>query len=282
MLNFYQHLPENISPWIFGQYPIPIRWYGLMYVVAFGLVYHLMLYRIKRKEVALTPALLGSIMTSGIIGVVIGARLGYVFFYNCDYYWHHPLEIVLPFNIADGSWQYSGISGMSFHGGLIGVFSGLLYFCRKNKIRLTSITDALAPVVPLGYAFGRIGNFLNGELYGRLTSVPWGMYFPYAPTHHLRHPSQLYESLFEGFILFAILWMTRKRFFLSSGTKSIAYLVGYASARFVIEFFREPDVQVGKFFGFVTMGQILCVAMIFAGVLWYLFLKFRTRNGFKE
>ncbi|MFH0921822.1 MAG: prolipoprotein diacylglyceryl transferase [Fibrobacterota bacterium] len=266
---WWQHIPERIHPDLIQVGFFHVRWYGFMYVVAFSLVYLLTTYRIKQKEINLSSPLLDRVLTWGILGTIIGARLGYVLFYNFKYYWHNPLEIILPFDISSGSWHYTGLSGMSFHGGLIGVFVSLWLCCRKANVPLTSVTDALAPVVPLGYAFGRIGNFINGELYGRLTSVSWGMYFPLAPSYRLRHPSQLYEALFEGFLLFAILWTTRKRLFLSPGAKTLAYLVGYASARFIIEFFREPDIQVGKFLGVMTMGQILCCLMILVGVLLY-------------
>jgi len=270
----WQHIPEHIHPDIISLGFFHIRWYGFMYIVAFTLVYLLTAYRIKRNEITISRPMLDKVLTWGILGTVMGARLGYVLFYNLNYYLRNPLEIVLPFDLAGGTWQYTGLSGMSFHGGLIGVLISLWFFCRKAKISLVSVTDALAPAVPLGYAFGRLGNFINGELYGRLTTVPWGMYFPLAPSYHLRHPSQLYEALFEGFLLFAVLWTTRKRFFRSPGAKSVAYLVGYATVRLVIEFFREPDTQIGLFFGVVSMGQILCSAMILVGLL----LLFRNRR----
>jgi phosphatidylglycerol:prolipoprotein diacylglycerol transferase len=207
-----------------------------------------------------------------ILGLIVGARLGYVLFYNFSYYLSHPLEILLPFEFSGGI-RFVGISGMSYHGGAIGVLLATLIFCRKRAISFWNILELFSPAVPLGYTFGRIGNFINGELYGRRTDVPWGMYFPLDSLHQLRHPSQLYEAFFEGLVLFAILWSIRRRSPFD-GFLFAAYLFGYGFVRFFIEFFREPDVQLGLIFGGVfTMGQALCLLMMAAGVLIYFFRR---------
>ena len=158
-----------------------------------------------------------------------------------------------------------GISGMSYHGGAIGVLLASIIFCRKHRINFWRFADLFCPAIPLGYTFGRIGNFINGELYGRVTTVPWGMYFPLDPYHRLRHPSQLYEAFFEGIFLFAILWMMRKKKYFDGFLFSL-YLIGYGTVRFFIEFFRAADPQVGFVFGMLTMGQVLCLVMVFLGI----------------
>ncbi len=167
-----------------------------------------------------------------MIGVIIGGRFGYALFYNFGYYFQHPLEIILPFDFSHGI-RFVGLSGMSYHGGLIGVVLASILFCRKYKIKFWHFGDMLCPAVPLGYTFGRIGNFINGELYGRVTDVPWGMYFPLDPSQSLRHPSQLYEALFEGIVLFILLWLIRKKKMFDGFLIGI-YICGYGFVRFFI------------------------------------------------
>jgi phosphatidylglycerol:prolipoprotein diacylglycerol transferase len=154
---------------------------------------------------------------------------------------------------------------MSYHGGLIGVVMVFILFCRKHKINFWHFGDLFCPAIPLGYTFGRIGNFINGELWGRVTTMPWGMYFPLDSTHSLRHPSQLYEALFEGIVLFILLWLIRKKK-LFDGFLIGIYIGGYGFVRFFIEFFREPDYQLGFVLGFMSMGQVLCLLMMAAGI----------------
>lgn len=149
-------------------------------------------------------------MVWAMVGLIVGARLGYALFYNFSYFMAHPLEIILPFDFSDGI-RFVGLSGMSYHGGFIGVAAVTIYVCHKHKIKLWQFGDWLCAAIPLGYMFGRLGNFINGELWGRVTTVPWGMYFPLDPTRSLRHPSQLYEALFEGLFLFCVLWPIRKK-----------------------------------------------------------------------
>jgi phosphatidylglycerol:prolipoprotein diacylglycerol transferase len=262
--HWWQHLPEHMNPVIFSIGTFSLQYYGLMYLVAFTIVYFLASYRLKREaRFNLDNEKLQELMVSMILGIIIGARLGYVLFYNFSYYMHNPLEIVLPFDISDG-FRFTGIAGMSFHGGLIGVLLGTLYFARRNRMPFLDVTDLIAPCVPLGYTFGRIGNFINGELFGRVTERSIGMYFPMAPGRDLRHPSQLYEAFFEGIVLFLILWVLKKKVKIS-GAMLPLYLIGYGLFRFFIEYTRQPDPQLGFVFLKFSMGQILCSLMILAG-----------------
>jgi phosphatidylglycerol:prolipoprotein diacylglycerol transferase len=260
----WQHIPESISPNLFEVGAFQIRYYSLMYIVAFMLTYILVAYRIKRDGYDYSLEIIQDYFIWAIIGLILGARLGYVLFYHFDYYLIHPLEILLPFDFSRGI-RFVGISGMSYHGGAIGVLLASMIFCWKRKIDFWNFADLFSPAIPLGYTFGRIGNFINGELYGRMTDVPWGMYFPHDPTRQLRHPSQLYEAFFEGIVLFIILWSLRKKktfdgFFFS------LYLIGYGMIRFIIEFLREPDLHLGFIWASLSMGQLLCLLMMAAGM----------------
>ncbi|RQV95769.1 prolipoprotein diacylglyceryl transferase, partial [bacterium] len=210
-MNWWQHIPEHINPNIFEIGLFQLRYYGLMYVIAFATTYILVVFRIKHEESNISREDVQAYFIWAIIGVMVGGRLGYVLFYDLTYFAYNPLSIISPFDISRNGLHYTGISGMSFHGGLIGVLLTSLLFCRKHKINFWKLADLFSPAFPLGYTFGRIGNFINGELYGRVTSVPWGMYFPLDVSHQLRHPSQLYEALFEGMFLFLILWNVRKK-----------------------------------------------------------------------
>ncbi len=272
--NWWQHLPEHISPVLFQVGPVKVQYYGLMYLLAFAVTYMLVMVRLKREEdQTITTEQVQSLFTAMIIGLLVGARIGYVLFYNFSYYLHHPLEIVLPFDFSNGM-TYTGIAGMSFHGGLIGIIVAVWLYIRKAKIDFFQAADLIVPAIPLGYTFGRIGNFINGELYGRITLKPWGMYFPTAPTNALRHPSQLYEAFFEGIFLFGILWVLRKRV-RTSGAMLALYLIGYGLVRFGIEFFRQPDAHLGFVMTGFSMGQVLCALMILAGLILFVFLRKR-------
>ncbi|MFA5129567.1 MAG: prolipoprotein diacylglyceryl transferase [Patescibacteria group bacterium] len=259
MLNI-SSLPSLISPYILHTPWISIRWYGVMYVLSIIVVYLVATWRIKHEKCIITKEQFTDALIWGFIGMVIGARLLYVFIYDPSYYLANPLQIIWPF---EGS-AYVGLAGFSYHGGLIGAILGLLLYCKKFRIRPWDMSDLIIPVIPIGYFFGRIGNFLNDELYGRVTSVPWGMYFPSDPTGKLRHPSQLYEALLEGIVCFLILWFVRKRI---KGPQLFGlYLVTYAIARIIVEFFREPDPQLGFIFGALTMGQVLSGLMLCVGL----------------
>jgi len=200
------------------------------------------------------------------IAALLGGRIGYVLFYNLPYFWAHPLAIVSPYDAASG--QYVGIYGMSYHGALIGVIIATTYFCKKNNISFWQWSDFVVPAIPAGYFFGRVGNFLNGELFGRVTDSPLGMYFA-QDSINLRHPSQLYEAFGEGVLLFVILWAVRNKKH-RPGTILIYYVMGYGIIRFMIEFFRQPDPQIGFLGSYFTLGQLLCVVMIAVGALFFL------------
>jgi len=234
--------------------PLAIRWYGLMYLVGFACAFWLGRLRIKQgKAGRVTTAALDDLLFYGVLGVVIGGRLGYVLFYKPGYYFSHLLEI-------PAVWH----GGMSFHGGFLGVLLAVWWVARKNGLRWLEITDFLAPLSPLAFAAGRLGNFINGELPGRVTTVPWGMVFDGAGPL-ARHPSQLYQFALEGVLLFVILWIysAKPR---PLAAVSAAFLVGYGALRFAAEFFREPDDFLGLLALNLSMGQWLSLPMIAVGL----------------
>ncbi len=244
----------QIDPVAFAVGPLAVRWYGLMYLVGFGMAFLLARRRIKQgKSGNISLAVLDDLFFFCVLGVVLGGRLGYVLFYKPGYYFSHPLEIVAV-------WQ----GGMSFHGGFLGVLLAMLFIARKYRIRWLAITDFIAPMIPLGLAAGRIGNFINGELWGRVTDVPWGMVFRGAGPLP-RHPSQLYQFALEGLLLFVILWLysAKPR---PMGAVSAMFLIGYGVLRFAAEFFREPDDFLGLLAFNLSMGQWLSLPMILAGI----------------
>jgi len=247
-----------------------------MYIVAFIIFYLLVLYRLKHEVYEYSKDVVQNYLLWAMMGVLIGGRLGYAAFYNLKFFISSPLAIISPFDCSNGC-RFVGISGMSFHGGVIGIVLLSIFFCRKYTIEFWDFADLLAPAIPLGYTFGRLGNFINGELYGRSTDAPWGMYFPLDPAYQLRHPSQLYEAFFEGIFLFTILWTLRKKRYFNGFLLSL-YLIGYGLVRFCIEFVREPDPQLGLIWEPMTMGQILCAAMILGGTL-IMFLRKRPKSG---
>lgn len=268
-MTFWNQIPYKISPYLFQINGFGIRYYSLMYIFAFVTIYFLLKYRLKTETFAITVTQMDDFITWAAIGVLAGGRLGYVLFYDLNYYLLHPLNIFLPFDVSHG-FKFTGISGMSYHGGLLGVVAAAYFFCRKNRINLWEFSDLLCPAIPLGYTFGRLGNFLNAELYGRVTTLPLGMYFPTDPTRALRHPSQLYEAFFEGLVLFFLLWIIRQKKIFQHLMFSL-YLIGYGSMRFVIEFVRKPDDHLNDLWRAFTMGQIFCFIMILAG--FFLMLK---------
>ena len=242
----------HIDPVIVRVGPFAVRWYGMMYLLGFWVSYLLVAYQVRKKGLDLGKNFVGSLYTYLILGLLIGARLGYVVFYNLSYYDAHPLEVF-------ALWQ----GGMSFHGGLIGSVAAGVYFCRKMRQDPWEIADLVAATAPIGLGLGRLGNFINGELYGRVTGQPWAMVFPSGGPLP-RHPSQLYELFFEGVVLFVVLWILKDRGF-RSGLLMAIFLLLYGLFRFLIEFFREPDPQIGFIFGPFTMGHLLCALMIITG-----------------
>lgn len=223
-----------------------------MYVIAFAIGYVVLVKTSRRKGHDLTSQDIGDFLTYAVVGVIVGARLGYCVFYNTAYYWHNPWKV---FAVWEG--------GMSFHGGLLGVAFGALIYARKSGKPFLGLGDLAAIAAPMGLFFGRIGNFINGELYGRATDVSWAMVFPGAGEYP-RHPSQLYEAFFEGLLLFMVLFMLSKKK-LPKGFLLAIFLIGYGFFRFFLEFFREPDPQIGFLFGPFTMGQLLCTIMVVVG-----------------
>lgn len=235
--------------------PLAIHWYGLMYLIGFALVWLLGNYRIKQKRSPIDKKGLEDLIFYCALGVVVGGRLGYVLFYQPDYYLQpqHWLQI---FYVWEG--------GMAFHGGLIGVLAVLAWFSYQRRIPFFALGDFLAPLIPLGLAAGRLGNFINGELWGRPTDLPWGMIFPQAMDGVARHPSQLYQMGLEGILLFLILWLFSERS-RPQGQVSGLFLMGYGLFRFIAEFSREPDAFLGLLWAQLSMGQLLSLPMMALG-----------------
>ncbi|MDG2203326.1 MAG: prolipoprotein diacylglyceryl transferase [Burkholderiales bacterium] len=243
--------------------PLAVRWYGLMYLIGFGLGLTLGRLRIRANQnPSISVRQFDDLLFYIILGVILGGRLGYSIFYDLTNVIRMPISV---FYVWEG--------GMSFHGGLIGVCVAVAMYARQKKQNWLVLTDFIAPLVPLGLAAGRIGNFINGELWGRPTDVPWAMVFPQSGSLVGRHPSQLYEFFLEGIVLFVILWISSRKK-TSVGITSGLFLVFYGLFRFVIEFMREPDAHLGILSSGLSMGQWLCVPMLFIG----LFLLLRGKK----
>lgn len=264
--------PE-IDPIIFSLGPLHVRWYGLMYVLGFLASYMLVKKQIKDFSYSKLNHHFENLNLVLILCVVIGGRLGYVLFYNPMYFLANPLEI-------PATWS----GGMSFHGACIALILGGFIYCRRNSLDFWRTADLYAATIPIGLCLGRIGNFINGELFGRVTESPLGMVFPGGGPLP-RHPSQLYEALFEGLLLFALLWSVRKKPWKNQskwphGSILALFLIGYGVVRIVVENFREPDQQLGYLLGGLTMGQILSLGMTGCGVLiWSQLIKIRRTQG---
>ncbi|NCB00854.1 MAG: prolipoprotein diacylglyceryl transferase [Spirochaetia bacterium] len=301
MINYIAY-PAWISPYVFNS--LPIRWYSMMYLVAFALTYILFIRQRNRGKIAITNDDTLTLFLYTITGLIVGARLFSALLYEgSSYYWLHPWLIFWPFR--DGS--FVGLPGMSYHGGLVGSVVGALLFSRRYKFSFLHIGDVLVTAIPLGYTAGRLGNFINGELWGRITTAPWGMIFPASPRFSTnlewvrnfatsigmefqvgdlislpRHPSQLYEALFEGIILFIIMYFIVQPRRKWNGFSIAWYLIGYGVFRFIIEYVRQPDSHLGyiitgdsgsssiEFFQSlinISMGQILSLLMIASGII---------------
>jgi phosphatidylglycerol:prolipoprotein diacylglycerol transferase len=268
----------DIDPIAVAIGPLKVHWYGLMYLIGFALAWVLGRWRASRPGSAWTPQMVDDVVFYCVIGVIAGGRLGYMLFYGYDQILANPLNI---FKVWEG--------GMSFHGGLIGVLIAIQLFARKHGLRFFTVGDFVAPLVPLGLLFGRIGNFINGELWGHATSMPWGMHLPCERFPHYcaglpadaqwslpLHPSQLYESMLEGAVLFAILWWFSRK---PRPTMAVSglFLLLYGLFRFSVEFVRLPDAHIGYLaFGWLTMGQLLSLPMVLFGAL-LLALAYRRR-----
>lgn len=244
----------QIDPVIFTIGPLAIRWYGMMYLLGFGAAYLLIRHLVQLRALPLEKDKVADLLFYSILGVIVGGRLGYVFFYNLPWYLDHPLEIA-------SIWR----GGMSFHGGLLGVIVAVLLFCRRNRLPILLTGDIMAAATPIGLGLGRVGNFINAELWGRVTDQPWGVIFPGGGPFP-RHPSQLYEAVLEGLLLFIILYLLHRRK-VTEGVPFAVFFLCYGLFRFCVEFFRQPDAHLGFLWGGATMGQMLCIPMMLFGIL---------------
>jgi phosphatidylglycerol:prolipoprotein diacylglycerol transferase len=285
LISFWQFLPYKINPEIFSWGFFTVRWYFMGYLLGFFTVYLLVLYRFWKDTSSLDREKLIESLFWVFGGLILGARLGYVFFYDLSGFFSHPLGVFSPFVWEEGGFRYRGIYGMSYHGGLIGSLLAFWFYSKKSGLPFFSALNFILPAVPLGYFWGRMGNFFNGELWGRVTQKPWGMYFPNAyfldGESFLRHPSQLYEALGEGIFIFILLWNLRNK------KKAKAYLLplylfSYGTIRFVIEFWREPDEHLGFLLGKLSLGQLLCFLMIITGAVLWFFINRLEKKGIKK
>lgn len=243
----------NIDPVIFSVGPLHVRWYGLMYVLGFSATYYLVNRQILGRKLEKWALHFENLNFVLIVSLIIGARLGYAIFYNFPYYSEHPAEIFAV-------WQ----GGMSFHGALLGVILGGIVYCLKNRLDFWQGADLYVVTIPIGLGFGRLGNFINGELFGRESNVSWAMVFPNGGPEP-RHPSQLYECFLEGMVLFVLLWFLKEKK-MPTGYLLALFFLFYGLFRSFVELFREPDPQLGFILAHLTMGQVLSTCMILAGL----------------
>ena len=274
LINSWNHIYENFDPIAFHIGSISAHWYGIMYAIALLSAISVAHWIVKKDKLNISKEFLDSYIWWIEIGVILGARIGYVIFYDLhtSYYLTHPWQIFNPFS-SNGT--FVGISGMSYHGALAGFIIASLLWCKKNKISFWFMVDIAALAVPLGYIFGRIGNFINQELVGRVTNVSWGIYVDGI----LRHPSALYEAFLEGFVVFVILFtIRRKKQF--DGQLGLLYVILYSVMRIVAEIFRQPDVQLGFLLGttWLTMGMIISFIFAFLCLVVYIIVlkRFKT------
>jgi phosphatidylglycerol:prolipoprotein diacylglycerol transferase len=258
------HYIHNLDPVIFGIGSLQVRWYGLMYVIGFIISGYLLKILVQKNFFKVRVEKIDTLITTMIICMFLGARFFYVFIYNWEYYSQNMLELLAV-------WK----GGLSFHGALAGLCVGGYIFARQNKITWFEVMDAVALAGSQGLFWGRLGNFINGELYGRPTNSWVGVIFPNGGGLYPRHASQLYEAFLEGIALTLILWIIRAKVKVY-GMISAAFIAVYGLFRFVVEFYREPDSQLGYYFGFLTMGQLLCLIMIVVGLLVGMYAKKRN------
>ncbi|MBA5866985.1 MAG: prolipoprotein diacylglyceryl transferase [Nitrospira sp. CR1.3] len=242
----------NINPVFLELGPLQFRWYGLMYLIGLTIAYFVIMQKVRIQGLGLSRDQVYDMVVWAAFGVFIGGRLGYILFYNLPYYAEHPAKI---FAVWEG--------GMSFHGGLIGTIVALIWFGKRQGIPIYTIADMAASVTPIGLGLGRLGNFINGELFGRPADVDWCMVFP-AGGPACRHPSQLYEVGLEGLLLFSVLWVIGRKP-TPPGTVFWSFITGYGLCRMLAELFREPDAHIGFIFGSLSMGQLLSLPMVIVG-----------------
>ena len=272
-MNTWQNIYSSFDPVAFYLGSIGVHWYGIMYALALLTAIYAAHWIVKKDKLDVTEHFLDSYIWWVEIGVILGARLGYILFYDTHTAWYltHPWQIFNPF--VDGT--FVGISGMSYHGALIGFIISSILWCRKYKKSFWFMTDIAALVVPLGYIFGRIGNFINQELVGRATDVSWGIYV----NGILRHPSALYEAFLEGFVVFIILFLIRKKKQFD-GQLALLYVILYSIMRIVAETFRQPDAQLGFLMGtsWLTMGILISLAFVIVGSVSYVYIIKKTNK----
>ena len=266
-MEFWQNIYSHFNPVAFNLGPVAVHWYGIMYALALISAIYIAKWFIKYDKLPISNDLFDSYIWWAEIGVILGARLGYILFYDTHtmYYLTHPWQIFNPY--IDG--VYAGISGMSYHGAFFGFIIASYLFCRKNKVSFWFITDIAVLGVSAAYVFGRIGNFFNQELIGRATDVPWGIYVGQV----LRHPSQIYEAILEGLLVFAILVYIRKRKSFD-GQLALMYGILYSTTRIIAEFFRQPDTQLGFIYSnWLTMGILQSLIVLAICIILYVKIK---------
>jgi phosphatidylglycerol:prolipoprotein diacylglycerol transferase len=258
---------HDLDPVLMQLGPLRIGWYGLMYAISFLIFYWVMMRAARRPDALVSAEDVPNLLTYVILGVIVGGRLGWVLFYGGAQYFHEPWRIL-------ETWK----GGMSFHGGMLGVLVAIWIYCWRRGLSIVALNDYGIIWVPVGLGLGRIGNFINGELYGKPTDGSWGVIFPGDPNRLPRHPSQLYEAFLEGAVLFLLLWVLKRRAPLR-GLQPAAFLLGYGLARMGAELIRLPDPQLGYLlFGIGTMGQILSLPMALAGLSWVVWILLRERR----
>jgi len=244
----------DLNPIAFSLGPLDVHWYGIMYLCAFASAWLLAWYRAGAPQSAISKAQVENLITYGAFGVILGGRFGYVIFYNFDYWMSDPLWL---FRIWEG--------GMSFHGGLVGVALAMIIYAHRIRVPYIRLMDFVAPLVPLGLGFGRLGNFIGQELWGRPTDSSWGMVFPKDPEALVRHPSQLYQATLEGLVLFVVLfWFSRKP--RPAGAVAGLFLILYGLFRFLVEFVRSPDKGIDLLMGWMSRGQLLSLPLLILGI----------------
>ena len=271
-MEYWNHIYEHFNPVALDLGFISLHWYGIMYILALLTALWFAKWIVKRDNMPISEEMLDNYFIWIEIGIILGARIWYILFYdpNTSYYLSHPWQIFNPFQNG----EFVGIRGMSYHGAVVGAAIASYLFSRKHPGVIYKILDVVALAVPVGFVFGRIGNFLNQELVGRVTDVPWGIYVqdPISHQFFLRHPSQLYEGFLEGIVIAILIYLYRNHRKFDGALVGI-YGVMYGTARFIVEFWREADVQLGYYDGWITMGQIQSLVMIMLSIAIYLFFK---------